>query len=143
MHIDEKQTKTATAVAKFVDGTRKLALKFVDSGACGSVADLQVEIVEATDKLDLLHGLNLGCVTCRNFSSHEYQTLKATDDTPGAQVTPKPMVWTTPPVFTNTRLSENLTSPTPKWMNQSSSTPARDHENRMGTASMEHVKEIS
>jgi hypothetical protein len=62
VHIDEKQTKTATAVAKFVDGTRKLALKFVDSGACGSVADLQVELVEATDKLDLLHGLNLGCL---------------------------------------------------------------------------------
>ena len=71
-----------------------------------------------------------------NFSSHEYQALKATDDTPGAQVTPKPMVWTTPPVFTDTRLSENLTSPTPKRMNQSSSTSVRDHENRMITGSM-------
>ena len=70
-----------------------------------------------------------------NFSSHEYQTLRATDNTPVAQVTPKPMAWTTPPIFTNTRLSENLTSPTPKRMNQSSSTPVRDHDNRM-TASM-------
>ncbi len=29
-------------------------------------------------------------------------------------MTPKPMVWTTPPVFTNTRLSENLGYPTPQ-----------------------------
>ena len=36
-----------------------LSLKFVDSGACGSVADLQVEIVE----VDLLYDLNLGCGT--------------------------------------------------------------------------------
>ena len=68
--------------------------------------------------------------------SYEYQTLKATDDTPGAQVTPKPMVWKTPPVFTNAKLSENLTKPTPMRMYQSSSTPARDHESRMGDASM-------
>ena len=46
------------------------------------------------------------------------------------------MVWTTPTVFTNTRLSENLTSPTPKRINQSSPTPVRDHENRMTTVSM-------
>ena len=72
-----------------------------------------------------------------NFSSHEYQTLRATDNTPVAQVTPKPMAWTTPPIFTNTRLSEELTSPTPKRMNQSSATSAWNHENRMGTASTE------
>ena len=72
-----------------------------------------------------------------NFSSHEYQTLRATDNTPVAQATPKPMAWTTPPIFTNTRLSEELTSPTPKKMNQSSATSAWNHENRMGTASTE------
>ena len=71
-----------------------------------------------------------------NFSSHEYQILKAMDDTPGAHENLKPTIWAILPVFTNTPLSENLTNPTPKRMNQSSSTPVRDHENRMSTGSM-------
>jgi hypothetical protein len=70
-----------------------------------------------------------------NFSSHEYQILKAMD-TPGAHENLKPMIWTKPPVSTNTPLSESLTHPTPKRMSQSSSTPARDHGNRMSTGSM-------
>ena len=48
-----------------------------------------------------------------NFLSHEYQTCKATDDIPGAHRTPKSMIWTTPSVFTNARLSDHLIYPTP------------------------------
>ena len=66
-----------------------------------------------------------------NFSSHEDQILKTTDYTPRAQEGIKSTTWQTPPVFTNTPLSENLRYPTPKRVNQSSSTPVRDHENRM------------
>ena len=58
------------------------------------------------------------------------------DDTPGAQVTPKPTVWTTPPVFTNTRLSENLGYPTPQRVSHSSSPPVGTHENRMSNGSL-------
>jgi hypothetical protein len=73
-----------------------------------------------------------------NFSSHEYQILEAMDNIPAAHEDPKPIIWTTPPVFTRTPPSENLMNPTPTpmRMNQSSSTPARDHENRMSTGSM-------
>jgi hypothetical protein len=45
------------------------------------------------------------------------------------------MIWKTPPVFTSTP-SESLVNPTPMRMNPPSSTPARDHENRMSTGSM-------
>ena len=62
VHIDQKQMKKAEAVAKFIDSARSLALKSVSSGACGTVADLQVELAEADEKLGLLHGLNLGCL---------------------------------------------------------------------------------
>ena len=41
-----------------------------------------------------------------NFSSHEYQTCKATDDIPGAHRTPKTTIWITPSVFTNARHTE-------------------------------------
>jgi len=70
-----------------------------------------------------------------NFSSHEYQTLEAMDNIPGTHEDPKPMIWKTPPVFTSTP-SESLVNPTPMRMNPPSSTPARDHENRMSTGSM-------
>jgi hypothetical protein len=70
-----------------------------------------------------------------NFSSHEYQTLETLDNIPGAHEDPKPMIWKTPPVFTSTP-SESLVNPTPIRMNPPSSTPARDHENRMSTGSM-------
>ena len=57
------------------------------------------------------------------------------DNIPGAHEDPKPMIWKTPPVFTSTP-SESLVNPTPMRMNPPSSTPARDHENRMSTGSM-------
>ena len=46
------------------------------------------------------------------------------------------MVWTTPPVFTNTRLSENLGYPTPQRVSHSSSPPVGTHENKMSNGSL-------
>ena len=60
----------------------------------------------------------------------------ATDDTPRSQVTPKSMLWTTSPVFTNTKLSENLKYTTPQRVSKSSSSPVNIHENRMSNGSL-------
>jgi hypothetical protein len=48
-----------------------------------------------------------------NFSSNEYQILKSIYTPAGAHENPKPIIWATPPVFTNTPLSESLTHSTP------------------------------
>ena len=63
-----------------------------------------------------------------NFSSHEYQTSDATDDSliTEAYRRPKPMVWETPSVFTNATLSDHLIYPTP-IRSQSSSSPVKRH----------------
>ena len=71
-----------------------------------------------------------------NFSSHEYQTSDATDDSliTEAYRRPKPMVWETPSVFTNATLSDNLIYPTP-IRSQSSSSPVKSHESRLSNGS--------
>ena len=71
-----------------------------------------------------------------NFSSHEYQILKAEDDIPGAHESPKPMIWTSPPIFTASTVHEDLEYPTPRRVDQSSSTPAKSNENRRSNGSL-------
>jgi hypothetical protein len=71
-----------------------------------------------------------------NFSSHEYQTSDATDDSliTEAYRRPKPMVWETPSVFTNATLSDHLIYPTP-IRSQSSSSPVKSHGSRLSNGS--------
>lgn len=57
-----------------------------------------------------------------NFSSHEYQILKTEDDILGAHESPKPMIWTSPPIFTASTLHEDLEYPTPRRVSVKSNT---------------------
>ena len=71
-----------------------------------------------------------------NFSSPEYQTSDATDDSliTEAYRRPKPMAWETPSVFTNDTLSDHLIYPTP-MRSQSSSSPVKGHGSRLSNES--------